>query len=239
MILHPALILVLGALVLPWLPHRGARQATSLALPLAALWAIWQVPDGSAWQLHFLDYTLTPARRRQTDAPVCHHLRANGRRWRPVRTAPGEPRGSAGGAFYAGSAIGVAFAGDLITVFIFWELMAIGSTLVIWSAGSRAAYSASMRYLSIHLLGGVVLMAGIAGHVADTGSVAFTQVTPDSLASWLILAGFLINAGAPPLSAWLPDAYPEASWSGTVFLSAFTTKTAVYVLLRGFPARKS
>ncbi|MCB1941745.1 MAG: Na+/H+ antiporter subunit D, partial [Candidatus Accumulibacter sp.] len=87
----------------------------------------------------------------------------------------------------------------------------------------------------IHLLGGVVLMAGIAGHVADTGSVAFTQVTPDSLASWLILAGFLINAGAPPLSAWLPDAYPEASWSGTVFLSAFTTKTAVYVLLRGFP----
>jgi multicomponent Na+:H+ antiporter subunit D len=58
---------------------------------------------------------------------------------------------------------------------------------------------------------------------------------PDSVAHWLILIGFLINAGAPPLSAWLPDAYPEASWSGTVFLSAFTTKTAVYVLLRGFP----
>ena len=57
----------------------------------------------------------------------------------------------------------------------------------------------------------------------------------DSVAHWLILAGFLVNAGAPPLSAWLPDAYPEGSWSGTVFLSAFTTKTAVYVLLRGFP----
>jgi multicomponent Na+:H+ antiporter subunit D len=51
----------------------------------------------------------------------------------------------------------------------------------------------------------------------------------------LILAAFLVNAGAWPLSAWLPDAYPEASWSGMVFLSAFTTKTAVYVLLRGFP----
>ena len=38
-----------------------------------------------------------------------------------------------------------------------------------------------------------------------------------------------------PLSAWLPDAYPESSWSGMVFLSAFTTKTAVYVLLRAFP----
>jgi multicomponent Na+:H+ antiporter subunit D len=137
--------------------------------------------------------------------------------------------------FYAGSAIGVVFAGDLITVFIFWELMAIGSTLVIWSAGNRTAYSASMRYVAIHLLGGVLLMAGIAGHVAATGSVAFVAMAPESWAQWLILAGVLINAGAPPLSAWLPDAYPEASWSGTVFLSAFTTKTAVYVLLRGFP----
>jgi multicomponent Na+:H+ antiporter subunit D len=60
-------------------------------------------------------------------------------------------------------------------------------------------------------------------------------MAPDSVAHWLILAGFLVNAGAVPLSAWLPDAYPEASWSGTVFLSAFTTKTAVYVLIRGFP----
>ena len=56
----------------------------------------------------------------------------------------------------------------------------------------------------------------------------------DFLGPLLILAGFLINAGAPPLSAWLPDAYPQASWSGMVFLSAFTTKTAVYVLIRGF-----
>ncbi|MGH8709347.1 MAG: proton-conducting transporter membrane subunit, partial [Burkholderiales bacterium] len=71
--------------------------------------------------------------------------------------------------------------------------------------------------------------------VAATGSTGFERMALDSPAHWLILAGFLVNAGAPPLSAWLPDAYPEASWSGMVFLSAFTTKTAVYVLLRGFP----
>jgi multicomponent Na+:H+ antiporter subunit D len=87
----------------------------------------------------------------------------------------------------------------------------------------------------IHLAGGVVLFAGITGHVVASGSVAFSRMAPDSVAHWLILAGFLVNAGAVPLSAWLPDAYPEASWSGTVFLSAFTTKTAVYVLIRGFP----
>jgi multicomponent Na+:H+ antiporter subunit D len=81
----------------------------------------------------------------------------------------------------------------------------------------------------------MLLFAGVAGHVLQTGDTAFTRMTLDGAAQWLILAAFLVNAGAWPLSAWLPDAYPEASWSGMVFLSAFTTKTAVYVLLRGFP----
>jgi multicomponent Na+:H+ antiporter subunit D len=234
MILHPALILVLGALVLPWLP-RSASQAAVIGLPLAALWAVWQVPDGAVWQLHFLDYTLTPLagdKLTRLFATIFSLMAAVGGLYSLKQESRLEVPAAM---FYAGSAIGVVFAGDLITVFIFWELMAIGSTLVIWSAGNRTAYSASMRYMAIHLLGGVLLMAGIAGHVAATGSVAFVAMAPESWAQWLILAGVLINAGAPPLSAWLPDAYPEASWSGTVFLSAFTTKTAVYVLLRGFP----
>ncbi|MER2516136.1 MAG: Na(+)/H(+) antiporter subunit D [Candidatus Accumulibacter phosphatis] len=234
MIVHPALILVLGALILPWLP-RSTRQAAVIGLPLAALWAVWQVPDGAVWQLQFLDYTLTPLagdKLTRLFATIFSLMAAVGGLFSLQQESRLEVPAAM---FYAGSAIGVVFAGDLITVFIFWELMAIGSTLVIWSAGNRSAYSASMRYMAIHLLGGVVLMAGIAGHVAATGSVAFVAMAPGSWAQWLILAGVLINAGAPPLSAWLPDAYPEASWSGTVFLSAFTTKTAVYVLLRGFP----
>jgi multicomponent Na+:H+ antiporter subunit D len=117
--------------------------------------------------------------------------------------------------------------------------MAIGSTLVIWSAGTNAAYRASMRYAMIHLLGGVVLMVGVIAHVAETGSVEFAAMQADGVARWLILAGFLVNAGAPPLSAWIPDAYPEASPSGAVFLSAFTTKTAIYVLLVGFPGEEA
>ena len=136
---------------------------------------------------------------------------------------------------YAGAAIGVTFAGDLITVFIFWEIMALGSTLVLWSAGTRASWQSGMRYALIHLLGGVILMAGIVAYSQETGTIEFIAMSPDSLGTWLILVGFLLNAGAPPLSAWLADAYPEASFSGMVFLSAFTTKTAVYVLLRGFP----
>ena len=78
-------------------------------------------------------------------------------------------------------------------------------------------------------------MAGIAGEIASTGSLAFGSSRSTACRAGSFLAGFLINAGAPPLSAWLPDAYPESSWSGMVFLSAFTTKAAVYVLLRTFP----
>ena len=90
-----------------------------------------------------------------------------------------------------------------------------------------------MRYLFVHLVGGAVLLAGVLWHFADTRSLLF-EGFEGGAAAWLILLGFAVNAAIPPVHAWLTDAYPEASASGAVFLSAFTTKTAVYVLLRGF-----
>jgi len=232
-VVHPALVLVAGALLLPWL--RGAVRASAIvAIPLLALYLVWQVPDGVAWQARFLEHTVIPLQGDKLSrlfATVFALMAAGGGLF-AVRQ---QSRLEVPAAFvYAGAAIGVTLAGDLITLFVWWELMAVGSTLVIWSQGEASSYRAARRYLMIHLLGGVLLFAGITGHVVQTGSVAFDRMAPDSPAHWLILIGFLVNAGAPPLSAWLPDAYPEASWSGTVFLSAFTTKTAVYVLIRGF-----
>ena len=231
--LHPGLVLIAGALVLPWL-RAHLRSAAVLLLPLIVLWLVWQIPDAS-WHLRFLDHTLTPLRVDKLSRlfAIIFALMAFG----GGLFALAQPsRLELPAAFlYAGSAIGVALAGDLLTLFVFWELMAVGSTLVLWSNGSGRSYRASLRYIMIHLLGGMILFAGITGHVAQTGTVEFTRMTLDSPSQWLMLTGFLINAAAPPLSAWLPDAYPEASWSGTVFLSAFTTKAAVYALLRGFP----
>ncbi|HRD96070.1 MAG TPA: Na(+)/H(+) antiporter subunit D [Rubrivivax sp.] len=233
-LLHPGLLLVAGGLLLFWLRGK-ARQVATLVLPLLALALVWQVPDGPSWQLRFLDHTLSPLqgdRLSRLFAIIFSLMAAAG----GLFALGQKSRLEVPAAFvYAGSAIGVTLAGDLITVFLFWELMAVGSTLVLWSQGSTASYAAARRYLMIHLLGGVVLFAGITGHVAETGSVAFARMALDSPAHALILIGLLVNAGASPLSAWLPDAYPEASWSGTVFLSAFTTKTAVYTLIRGFP----
>ena len=233
-VIHPGLVLIAGALVLPWL-RGAARSVTALALPLAVLALVWQLPDGPAWQLHFLDYTITPLqgdKLARLFATIFALMAAGG----GLFALGQRSRVELPAAFvYAGAAIGVTLAGDLVTVFVFWELMAVASTLVLWSQGGENAYRAARRYLMIHLLGGVALFAGITGHIVQTGDIAFTRMAPDSVAHWLILIGFLVNAGAPPLSAWLPDAYPEASWSGMVFLSAFTTKTAVYVLIRGFP----
>jgi multicomponent Na+:H+ antiporter subunit D len=234
LVVHPGLLLIAGALVLPALRGR-ARSAAILLLPAVAMAILWQLPDGAVWQTHWLDYTLVPLatdRLSRLFATIFLLMAFAGGMFALRQQSRLELSAAL---FYAGAAVGVTLAGDLITLFVFWELMAVGSTLVIWSAGTRSAYHASMRYAMIHLLGGVVLFAGVVGVVAATGETAFSAMAPDSVAHWLILAGFLVNAGAPPLSAWLPDAYPEGSWSGTVFLSAFTTKAAVYVLLRGFP----
>jgi len=230
----PGLIIVLGAFLIPFVKG-NLRPTLLVGLPILALILVWTLPDGNSLSIPFLDYHLNPV-----------HSSGEGRLFATIFSLMVIVGGlyaykqastlELTAAFvYSGSAIGVTFAGDLITLFIFWEIMALGSTAVVWAAGTESAYRASMRYLLVHLLGGVILMAGITAHVISTGDITFTSMKPDTIGKALILIGFLINAGAPPFSAWIADTYPEASPSGTVFLSAFTTKTAVFALLVGFP----
>ncbi len=232
----PGSILILSGLLLFWL--RGAlRDIVVVVAPLVALAAVWMLPADLALPVQWLGYDLVPFRSDvlgrlfgtvftlTAGAAGLYALRQENRAEIPVAY------------LYGGAALGAVFAADLVTLFVFWEAMAICSTVIVW-LGGQGARGAGQRYIIIHLFGGVLLMSGIAGHVAETGSIAFTAMRADSPANFLILAGFLLNAGSWPLSAWLPDAYPEASWSGTVFLSAFTTKTAVLVLLRGFPGEE-
>jgi multicomponent Na+:H+ antiporter subunit D len=233
LVIPPFAVLIVGGLLLPLL--RGPLRAAALLLfPLASLYAVWQVPDGVAMTTSFLGHQLELVK---GDALS----RLFGTVFSIMAFAGGlfalnQPRTGelAAATTYAGSALGVVFAGDLITLFVFWEIMAIASTLVVVAAGGNAI-RAALRYAAMHALSGVLLMAGVAGEIAAGNGIGFHSIALDSVPRALILAGFLINVGAPPLSAWLPDAYPASSWSGMVFLSAFTTKTAVYVLLRGFP----
>ena len=139
------------------------------------------------------------------------------------------------GLIYAGSAIGGAFAGDLITLFIYWEGTAIASVFLIWSSKTENSYRAGMRYLVIQVGSGVLLLAGAIIHFKQTGSLAFDKMGLTGIGPALIFVAFGIKAAFPLLHNWLEDAYPEATVTGTVFLSAFTTKLAIYALARGFP----
>ena len=230
----PALILLAGALLIG--PARGHwRTAVVFFAPLLTLWAVWQVPDGVVLELPFLDYRIEPIEGspvRRLFATIFAAMALVGglfayrqAKWYELAAAFA----------YAAGAIGVCFAGDLISLFLFWELMALFSTVVVWCGGTPAARAAGIRYAVMHLLGGVILKVGIEGVVVHTGSVDVQPMLAVNFDTWMILVGILINAAAPPVSAWLADAYPESSPTGSVFLSAFTTKTAVLALILLFP----
>ena len=230
----PGLLLVLGAILIGML--RGqARTAVVLLFPLLALWAIWQVPNGVVTTTGFVGYVIEPVEGspvRRLFATIFALMAFTGglysfrqARWQELSAAT----------LYAAAAIGLCFAGDLISLFVCWELMAIGSTLVIWCGDRPGSRAAGQRYAIMHLTGGAVLMAGIAAHSVASGSVDVVPMLATNWASGMILAGLLVNVAAPPVSAWLADAYPEASATGAVFLSAYTTKAAVLALILLFP----
>ena len=230
----PALILLLGALLIG--PARGhVRSAVVLLTPLVTLWAVWQVPDGVVLEIPFLDYMIQPIEgspvRRLFAAIFAIMAFVGGlyayrqAKWYELAAAYA----------YGAGAIGVSFAGDLISLFLFWELMALFSTVVVWCGGTPAARAAGIRYAIMHLLGGVILKVGIEGVVVHTGSIEIQPMLANNFDTWMMLIGILINAAAPPVSAWLSDSYPNSSPTGSVFLSAFTTKTAVIALILLFP----
>ncbi len=135
---------------------------------------------------------------------------------------------------YAGAALGGVLAGDLVTLFLYWEVTAVSSVFLIWARRTPASFATGMRYLIIQVLSGVLLLAGLLIHYQDTGSIAFDHLGLVSLGTFLIFIAFGIKCAFPFMHNWLQDAYPAATVTGTVVLSAFTTKMAVYALARGY-----
>ena len=135
---------------------------------------------------------------------------------------------------YSGAAVAGVLSGDLLTLFLFWELTAISSVFLVWRGGEHA-YAAGVRYLALHVLSGVILLIGAVIHAKfNGGSYAFNHIGLQNLGGWLILLAIGIKCGFPFLHMWMQDAYPKASITGTVILSAFTTKMAIYTLARGY-----
>ena len=234
--LHPALVMLIGAAILPFV-HNIAQKLVSVLIPLLALAAVAQMAEGSTGYVQFIgvDLVLFQADRLSLVFGWVFAIMAvigNIYAWHISDT------GQRVAAFlYIGSAFGVVFAGDWLTLLVGWEIMAFASAYLIFASANAKAVAAGFRYLMVHVAGGVLLFGGIVLHGMQTGSylVGPLEHGQGGAAYYLILISFLINAAVPPLSAWLTDAYPEATVTGAVFLSAFTTKTAVYVLIRNYP----
>jgi multicomponent Na+:H+ antiporter subunit D len=228
--LPPGWPMILGCILVPLL--RGSwRQAYLLILPTLGFLQLLQIPDGSSLAIEFAPYTLDLIR---VDAlsrafGLVFYFAAIVSTIFAMKVDDATQGASA--LLYAGSAIAAVFAGDLLTLFICWELTAISSVFLIWANGN---VDTGMRYLVIQVASGVLLLAGTILYFADTGSLDFQQMDLSGLAAWLIFLAFGIKAAFPLLHNWLQDAYPKATPTGAVYLSAFTTKLAIYALARGF-----
>ena len=231
--LSPGLTLILGSLLIPVLRGR-ARSAFLILLPVLGLMHLWVLSPGNFGIIEFLGHPLVTLRVDRWSmvfawifmiATLISAIYAL-----HVRT----PLQPTAGMAYAGSAIGAVFAGDLMTLFIFWELTALTSVLLVWAGSGKNAYRAGMRYLIMQLASGMLLFFGAVMQLNATGSLEFGHIGLNAPGGWLIFTAFGIKCAFPFLHTWLQDAYPEASEVGTVFLSAFTTKLAVYALARGF-----
>jgi len=235
--LPPGLILIAGALAIPFLRGR-LQQAWLLALPVLSGLHLLALPRGTQVGLQLLGYELMPVRVDGLSLVwgYVFHIAAFVSALYALHVKDRVQHVTA--MMYVGAAIGAVFAGDLITLFVYWEGTAITSVFLIWASRSERAYRAGVRYLVIQVGSGVLLLAGIILRFHQTGSLAFgaiaDEISPADLPTLLIFLSFGIKAAFPLLHNWLQDAYPEATPTGTVFLSAFTTKLAIYALARGF-----
>ena len=232
---HPALLFILGALPIPFLKG-PIRKVYLILIPVLAIFSVLTMQTGTYGALRIIGQEILIAKVDKLSIVFgtvftlmaligviyALHLKRAGQHMAAF--------------IYVGSALGVVFAGDYLTLYLFWEGMAFASAFLVFAQRSDEAIRAGFRYLMVHITGGVVLIGGIILHAGATGSLLFGPMEgPMGAGAYLILAGFLLNAAVPPLNAWLTDAYPEATVTGAVFMSAFTTKTAVYVLARAFP----
>ena len=235
--LPPAWIFFAGAVLVALLGRPGLRSAQTavmLVTPVVGALNLLSLPVGDTWVLSVLDLELVQLRvdRLSILFGLLFHIGAFLGGIYALRAR--DTLQHAAALVYGGSALGAVFAGDLLTLFCYWEGMAVSSALLVFAGRTPESTAAAFRYLALHLLSGLLLLAGALLVYRETGSIEFDWIGTGSTAGWLILAGFGIKAGFPLVHTWITDGYPRSTPSGTVFLSMFTTKVAVYALARGF-----
>ncbi len=232
--LNPALLLILAGILAAFVP-RGLRHALSLGAPMAGAAVLFSSTIGMRQTVNVAGLELVVLRLDALAFPFVLIFLIAAFLCAIYSLHQDDRIHDSAALIYAGAAVGAVLAGDLATLFIYWEITAISSVFLILAARTERAYHASMRYLVWQIGSGVLLLAGILMHWRVTGSLAFDKMPLVGMAAWLIFIAFGIKCAFPFLHNWLQDAYPEATVTGTVVLSAFTTKLAIYAFARAFP----
>ncbi|NVM22947.1 MAG: Na(+)/H(+) antiporter subunit D [Desulfobacterales bacterium] len=234
----PATIFIIGGLLAPLIKGKW-KSAFLLLIPVVGFINLINIPEGTHWVVGFLGYDLVFGKvdRLSLLFGYIFHLVSFIAILYALHVKDDVQH--VAGLVYAGSALGVIYAGDLFSFFIFWEMLTVASIFLIWARRTKAALGAGYRYLLVHAAGGLCLLAGIVLYVNQTGSIEFGYIGLNGPATYFIFFGFGINCAWPILHPWLTDAYPEATITGTIFMSAFTTKCAVYALARAFPGTEA
>lgn len=236
--LPPAVILIVGAFLVPFLKGK-TKSAWMLALPILSFINLLAIPIGQHWSYSFMGFELVfgSVDRLSLIFGYIFHITSLISIIYALHVEDDVQH--VAGLVYAGAALGVTFAGDFFSLFAFWETLTVSASFLILAQRTPRALASAYRYFLVHVAGGLCLLAGIVLHVQQTGSAAVTFVGLSGTASYLIFIGLGVNCAWPGLHSWLTDAYPEATITGTIFLSAFTTKTAIYVLARTFPGTEA
>jgi len=138
--------------------------------------------------------------------------------------------------------IGIAFAGDLFNLFVFFELMAIPSyVLVAFEREKREPVEAALKYAIMSIFGSLMALGGISLIFMYTGSLDLNTLAQQTasmdstiaiVATCLIIAGFGTKVAVVPLHMWLPDAYQAAPSGITALLSGITSGVGVIAMLK-------
>jgi len=236
--LPPATILILGALPLIFLKGK-AKAVWMLLLPVISFANLLAIPVGSHWTFGFLGFEIVLGKVDKLSLIFGYIFHIIAFISNLYALHVDDRVQNVAGTIYAGAALGVTFAGDLFSLFVFWETLTISATFLVLARRTEAALGAGARYFMVHVAGGLCLLAGILIQVQTTGSAAFGYIGLESFASYLIFIGVGVNCAWPFMHSWLVDAYPEATITGTIYLSAFTTKTAIYFLARAYPGTEA
>lgn len=228
----PGLIMMIGALLIPFLPHI-IRQIYMLILILISAYAL-TLGFGVHSKIELMDIEFIIFQSDTLTLPfaIIFHIAAilnviygaHEKHWNQHVAIMS----------YSGAAIAAVHAGDLFTLFVWWEATAFTSVFLILASKTQRSYKSAFRYILIQVGSGMFLLGGAVLLMSETGNAGFGNFDINSLHGQLIFIAFGIKAAFPLLNGWLQDSYPEASEIGTVALSTFTTKLAIFCFAKSF-----